>query len=85
VTEVYTVLSDYIRAAMGRAEYEKLDDGTYYGEIPGLQGVYANESKLEACRAELQSALEDWILFGLSNGFPIPPLDGIDLTTAKVA
>jgi len=79
------VLSDYIRAAMGRAEYEKLDDGTYYGEIPGLQGVYANESKLEACRAELQSALEDWILFGLSNGFPIPPLDGIDLTTAKVA
>ena len=85
MTEVYTVLSDYIRAAMGRAEYEKLDDGTYYGEIPGLQGVYANESKLEACRAELQSALEDWILFGLSNGFPIPPLDGIDLTTAKVA
>ncbi len=79
------MLSDYIRAAMGRAEYEKLDDGTYYGEIPGLQGVYANESKLEACRAELQSALEDWILFGLSNGFPIPPLDGIDLTTAKVA
>lgn len=79
------MLSDYIRAAMLRAEYEKLEDGTYYGEIPGLQGVYANESKLETCRAELQSALEDWILFGLANGFEIPPLDGIDLSSAKVA
>ena len=67
------MLTDYIRAAMARAEYEMLEDGTYYGEIPGLQGVYANAPKLEACRAEFQSALEDWILFGLANGFTIPP------------
>jgi predicted RNase H-like HicB family nuclease len=79
------MLTDYIRAAMHQAEYEKLEDGTYYGEIRDLQGVYSNAPTLEACRDELQSALEDWILFGLINGFPIPPLAGIDLTRAKVA
>lgn len=79
------MLTDYIRAAMERAQYEKLEDGSYYGEIPGLQGVYADGARLEACRVELQSALEDWILFGLANGFTIPPLDGIDLNRAKVA
>lgn len=79
------MLTDYIRAAMHRAECEQLEDGSWYAQIPGLQGVYANESTLEACQDELQSALEDWILFGLINGFPIPPIDGIDLMAAKVA
>ncbi len=78
------MLSDYIHAALARASYEKLDDGTYYGEIPQIQGVWANEPELEACRAELQSALEDWLLFSLSNGFPVPALDGIELTAARV-
>ena len=70
---------------MHRAEYEKLEDGTYYAAVPGLQGVYADATSLEACRDELQSALEDWILFGLANGFAIPPIDGIDLNAVKVA
>lgn len=79
------MLTAYIRAAMQKADYEELEDGAYYGEIPGLQGVYADEPTLEACREELQSALEDWILFGLVNGFPIPPIEGIDLNAARVA
>ncbi len=37
------VITDYIRAAMRRARYELLGDGSYYGEIPEFQGVYANE------------------------------------------
>jgi hypothetical protein len=28
------MLTEYIQAAMGKARYEILDDGTYYGEIP---------------------------------------------------
>jgi predicted RNase H-like HicB family nuclease len=79
------MLTEYINAAMRHATYKILEDGTYYGEIPGLQGVYANALTLEACRQELQSALEDWILFGLVNGFPIPAIDGLTLTAAKVA
>jgi predicted RNase H-like HicB family nuclease len=58
------MLTDYIRAAMRRARYEILsDDGTFYGEIPGFDGVYGNAGTLEACREELEEVLEEWILF----------------------
>lgn len=78
------MLSDYIRAAMRHATYEKIEDGTYWGEIPGVEGVWADEPTLDGCRDELQSVLEDWIQFSLVNGFPIPEIDGIALTAARV-
>lgn len=57
------MLTDYIRAALQHARYEIMpDSGTYYGNIPGFQGVWANAPTLEVCRAELQEVLEDWIL-----------------------
>ena len=80
------MLTKYIQAAMRQAEYEIIeDDGTYYGRIPGFQGVWANESTLEDCREELQSALEDWLVFSLVNGFPVPVVDGIELSVERVA
>ena len=54
------MLTNYVRAAMRRARYEILsDDGTFYGEIPGFDGVYANSKALEACREELEEVLEE--------------------------
>jgi predicted RNase H-like HicB family nuclease len=78
------MLTEYIQSAMRRAAYEKLEDGTYYGEIAGLQGVWASASELDACRTELQEVLEDWLLVGLRLGHHLPVVDGIDLnaTTA---
>ena len=73
------MLTHYIRAAMQRATYEKLGDETYYGEIPSLQGLYANAPTLEDCREELQSALEDWLLLGLQLGHKLPVIEGISL------
>ena len=58
------MLTRYIQAAMRQAAYEILEDGSFYGSIPGFPGLWANEATLEACREELQSALEDWILVG---------------------
>lgn len=56
------MLSAYLSAAMKRAHYEILsDDGTYYGDIPGFDGVYANAETLEGCRDELVEVLEEWI------------------------
>ncbi len=67
------MLTAYIRAAMGKAKYEILpDNGAYYGEIPGFQGVYATAATLEACREELESALEDWVLFRVSRNLALP-------------
>jgi predicted RNase H-like HicB family nuclease len=79
------MLTQYIQAAMRSAGYELLEDKNFYGEIPGLQGVYANAGSLEECRSELQSALEDWIVFSLRNGFEIPPVQGITLQAAEIA
>ena len=80
------MLTAYIRAAMGRAKYEILpDDGSYYGEITGFQGVYASAGTLEACREELESTLEDWILFRVSRNLPLPEAGGITLQVAEVA
>ena len=79
------MLTGYIRAAMRRAKYEILEDGSFYGEIPGFQGVYANAPTLEACREELESALEDWILVCVSSHVPTPTVDGIDLKIKQPA
>ncbi len=80
------MLTDYIRASMARAKYETLpDSGTYYGSIPGFQGVWANAPTLEACRKELQEVLEDWILLALRRTEPLPVIDGIDLNVRDVA
>jgi predicted RNase H-like HicB family nuclease len=74
------MLTDYLRAAMRQARYEILpDDGSYYGEIPACPGVWAAADTLEACRDELQEALEDWLLVGLHERHLIPVIDGIDL------
>ena len=78
------MLTKYITAAMRKAVYEILpEDGLYYGEIPGLQGVWANADSLEECRIELQEVLEDWLLLGIRLGHDIPSIDGISLTHAE--
>ena len=74
------MLTNYIRASMRLAKYEILsDDGTFYGEIPGFDGVYANAETLEACRDELEEVLEEWILFRISRNLSLPIVDGIEL------
>lgn len=80
------MLTSYIRAALRRAKYEMLpDDGSFYGEIAGFQGVYANAPTLEGCREELESTLEDWILFRVSRNLALPEAGGIRLEVAEVA
>ncbi|MGH2505386.1 MAG: type II toxin-antitoxin system HicB family antitoxin, partial [Ktedonobacterales bacterium] len=47
------MFAEYLQAAMRHAVYEQVEDGTYYGSIPGFRGVIANEATLEAMRTEL--------------------------------
>lgn len=80
------MLTAYIAAAMNRAKYEILeDDGTYYGEIPGFKGVWANADTLEGCRKELQEVLEGWITLGLKKNARLPVVDGLSLGTRRVS
>ncbi|HAL61648.1 MAG TPA: HicB family protein [Chloroflexi bacterium] len=74
------MLTEYLRAAMKKARYEILpDDNTFYGEIPGFDGVYANADTLEGCRDELEEVLEEWIFFRISRNLSLPVVDGIEL------
>ncbi|MBM3126086.1 MAG: type II toxin-antitoxin system HicB family antitoxin [Chloroflexi bacterium] len=77
------MLITYIHSAMRLAEYEILEDRQYYGEIPGFDGVWAQAQNLEACREELQSALEDWLIMGLRMGHKLPVVNGIQHTPAE--
>ncbi len=79
------MLTRYIQAAMEHARHEILEDGSYYGEIPGLQGVWVNEKTLEACREDLRDALEGWIVLGLRLGHSLPVVDGLELAVQKAS
>ncbi len=79
------MLTRYMGAAMRISTYEIMSDGTYYGEIPGFQGVYANADTLEGCREELQEVLEGWIMIGLRMGHSLPVVNGIDLAIKEDA
>ncbi|HEV7644346.1 MAG TPA: type II toxin-antitoxin system HicB family antitoxin [Pyrinomonadaceae bacterium] len=74
------MLSQYLQAAMHKAKYEILeDDGSFYGEIPGFQGVMANAETLEECRDQLAEVLEEWLFFRISRNLDLPVVDGLRL------
>ncbi len=78
------MLTQYIHEAMKLAKYKILEDGTYYGDIPGFRGVLANASSLEECREQLQEVLEEWILLGVKLGHELPEANGVRLVMEKV-
>ncbi len=80
------MLKRYIQAALQHAKYEILtDDGSFYGEIPTCNGVYANAPTLEECREQLEEVLEEWILFRIYKNLALPAINGIELTIKEVA
>ena len=80
------MLTAYIRAAMRQARYEIVeDDGSFYGHIPAIPGVWANAKTLEACRDELESVLEGWVLVSVADRSPIPDIEGHRVEVREVA
>lgn len=74
------MFSDYVRAAMHHAKYEIIeDDGSFYGHITEFPGAWANEKTLEACRDELESVIEDYLLIAIAHHDPLPEIDGLSL------
>ena len=75
----HDILSAYIESALDKAEYEKLEDGTYSGSIPVCPGVIAFAGSLRDCERDLRPVLEDWLLLGLKLGHHLPVVRDIDL------
>ncbi len=55
-------MSDYLDCALSQAEYDNLEDSTFFGRIPSCKGVVAFAAALRECEDELRSVLEDWVL-----------------------
>jgi predicted RNase H-like HicB family nuclease len=66
------MLTEYIYKKLNQAQYKILDDRSYFGEIPGLQGVWASGKTLEECREVLREVLEEWLILKLKDGDKIP-------------
>ena len=80
------MLLEYLNAALEQATYEMIEDEEpFYGEIPGIQGVWATGSTLEECRRNLVKALEDWVFFSIYRGEPVPVIGGITLELPRLA
>ena len=75
------ILTDYLERALAQAEYDKLEDGSFFGKIPSCKGVVAFGATLRECETELHSTLEDWVLVGLKLGHELPLFGSMNLNT----
>jgi len=77
------LILEYVNKAIEKARYKKIDDGSWFGEIPAFNGVWANADSIEECRKELIEVLEEWLLLKIRDNDPIPTLDGFELKIKK--
>ena len=69
------MITEYIEAALSRAKYEIIEDEEpYYGEVPELEGVWANGKTLEECRHNLAEVIDGWLVVRLKRGLSIPQI-----------
>ena len=73
------MLFQYIQKALNIANYKLLEDNTWFAEIPGFKGVWANGKNIEECRTELAEVLEEWILLKIRDNEDIPKLGDIEI------
>lgn len=62
------MLTEFIEKTLKKARYKLLADGTFYADISGVRGVWANAKTLEVCRKELREVLENWLLLKIRQG-----------------
>lgn len=73
------MISEYVECGLRKARYDKLEDGTFVAEVPGLRGVIATARTLEKCREQLAEVIEEWVLVRVARGMKVPTLDGIEV------
>jgi len=77
------MLTKYLDGAMSMAKFEVIDDGQWFGQIPGFEGVWAHAATEAECRTQLSEVLEEWILFRVSRQLDLPVVNGISLVIRK--
>ena len=78
------MFNEYLDKAMQYAHIEHIEDGSYFGRIPGFKGVWANAATEQECRKELREVLEGWILLNIADHPLLPKVDGMTLEVGKL-
>jgi len=73
------MLIEYVNKAMSKAVYDKLEDGTFSGNIPQCPGVVAFGESLFRCEQELRSSLEGWLIVKIRHGDNLPVMGKVNL------
>ena len=76
------MIRQYVEQALRMARYDKLENRTYYGEVPRRCGVLASGETLEACREQVAEVVEEWILVRVAKGLDVPSLGKVAVTCA---
>ncbi|MBI5434016.1 MAG: type II toxin-antitoxin system HicB family antitoxin [Planctomycetes bacterium] len=84
-TQTTSMIVAYIRQAVGRARYSELEDGTFSATVPGLRGVLAVGRTQAACKRELASVVEEWVLVRVARGLRVPKLGGIEVRVKRAS
>lgn len=79
------MIFEYCQKVIEKAEYKKLEDGTWFAEIADFKGVWANSQSVEECRKELITVLEEWVVFKLRDKDLIPEVDGLGIEIKELA
>ena len=79
------MIREYVEKALRSARYDKLEDDTFYGEVPRLRGVLATGRTLEECRTQLAEVVEEWVLVRVAKGLTVPTLGRIEVRVKKAS
>jgi predicted RNase H-like HicB family nuclease len=70
----------YMKAAMRRVQVKQLQDDTWYLDLKGFPGVWANGESIKDASESLEEVLLDWLLLKIMDeDRDIPIVDQIDL------
>ncbi len=73
------MITEYVERAMKHATYEQVEEGGFFGHIPGLQGPWAEGATEAECQVNLRQVLEEWLVLALRDDDELPEMEGISL------
>lgn len=69
------MLLDYAEAALTKARYSIVQGRErYFGQVPGLRGVWATGRTLAQCRGKLREVIDGWIVVRLQHRLKVPAI-----------
>lgn len=74
------LIEKYARLAAQRGQVERLEDGSWYAEIRGFPGVWAQGNSEEDVLRELKAVVRDWTLLKIEDrDRDLPEIDTLNL------